>query len=91
MSMPFGPSDVLKRPETDRAAMMLCFCAWRPLILLLACCSFRMMKGLPYSSKTMDIFAEGARCGRLVYWMSNSLRRRPRLQRSLARGLVALK
>ena len=46
------------RYETpDRAAMMLCFCAWRPLILDLACCSLRMMKGRPYSSKTMDMVA----------------------------------
>ena len=37
--------------------MMLCFCACRPLILDLACCSLRMMKGRPYSSKTMDMVA----------------------------------
>ena len=43
--------------------MMLCFWACRPLIQDLACCSFRMMKGRPYSSKTMDICA-CARCRR---------------------------
>ena len=37
--------------------MMLCFWACRPLMRLLACCSFRMMKGRPYSSKTMDMVA----------------------------------
>ena len=58
---------------------------------LLACCSLRMMKGRPYSSKTMDMVAEGARCGRLVYWMSILLRRRPLMQRTLGARLVALK
>ena len=55
LSIPFGPRDVLNKPETDRAAIILCFCACRPLMRLLACCSFRMMKGRPYSSKTMDM------------------------------------
>ena len=53
--MPLGPKEVLSRLETERAAMMLCFWACRPLMRLLACCSFRMMKGRPYSSKTMDM------------------------------------
>ena len=57
LSMPLGPKLVLNNPETDRAAMMLCFWACNPLMRLLACCSFRMMKGLPYSSKTMDMVA----------------------------------
>ena len=66
LSMPLGPNDVLSNPETDRAAMMLCFCACRPLMRDLACCSFRMMKGRPYSSKTMDMVAAlwGRRSGR---------------------------
>ena len=57
LSMPLGPNEVRSKPETDRAAMMLCFWACNPLMRLLACCSFRMMKGRPYSSKTMDMVA----------------------------------
>ena len=67
LSMPFGPKDVRSKPETDRAAIILCFCACRPLMRLLACCSFRMMKGRPYSSKTMDILERAPGCGRLLF------------------------
>ena len=57
LSMPLGPNEVRSKPETERAAMILCFWACKPLIRDLACCSFRMMKGRPYSSKTMDMVA----------------------------------
>mmetsp|Transcript_15762 Transcript_15762/g.23074 ORF Transcript_15762/g.23074 Transcript_15762/m.23074 type:complete len:242 (+) Transcript_15762:836-1561(+) len=50
LSMPFGPRDVRTICEMDFAAIMFAFVASRPLTLDLACCSFRMIKGLPYSS-----------------------------------------
>mmetsp|Transcript_24472 Transcript_24472/g.75486 ORF Transcript_24472/g.75486 Transcript_24472/m.75486 type:complete len:273 (-) Transcript_24472:156-974(-) len=59
LSMPLGPSDVRRRLDTDRAAMMLCFWASRPLMRDFCCCSFRMMKGRPYSSKTIDMVYDG--------------------------------
>lgn len=50
LSMPLGPRDVLTMLEMDFAAMIFALVASRPLTLALACCSFRMIKGLPYSS-----------------------------------------
>ena len=51
-SVPLGPNDVRNRFETVRAAMILAFCASKPLIRAFACCSLKMMKGRPYSSYT---------------------------------------
>ena len=48
--MPLGPNDVRRMRVMDRAARMLDFVASRPLTRAFACCSFRMMKGRPYSS-----------------------------------------
>mmetsp|Transcript_31984 Transcript_31984/g.72736 ORF Transcript_31984/g.72736 Transcript_31984/m.72736 type:complete len:233 (-) Transcript_31984:30-728(-) len=55
LSIPLGPRDVRRRLVTLRAARIFAFCASSPLIRAFACCSLRMMNGLPYSSKINDI------------------------------------
>jgi len=55
LSIPLGPREVRTIWEIDFAAMMFALVASRPLTLDFACCSFRMTKGLPYSSVTFVI------------------------------------
>ena len=52
---PLGPSDVLNKLDTDRAAKIFAFCASRPLILACCCCSLNIINGRPYSSNMSDM------------------------------------
>ena len=54
LSIPLGPRDVRTIWEIDFAARMFALVASRPLTLDFACCSFRMTKGLPYSSNVIE-------------------------------------
>ena len=54
LSIPLGPSEVRTMPEMVRAANMLALVASMPLTRALACCSFRMTKGRPYSSDPIE-------------------------------------
>lgn len=51
LSIPLGPSEVLRILDTDLAAAMLARCASIPFIRFFFSCSRRIRNGLPYSSK----------------------------------------
>lgn len=51
LSIPLGPREVRTIWEMERAAIMLDFVASSPFTRAFACCSFKITKGLPYSSE----------------------------------------
>mmetsp|Transcript_17542 Transcript_17542/g.36842 ORF Transcript_17542/g.36842 Transcript_17542/m.36842 type:complete len:250 (+) Transcript_17542:1188-1937(+) len=55
LSMPLGPREERRILEMEVAARIFDLTASRPFTRALACCSFKMMKGRPYSSYTIDM------------------------------------